>query len=105
MVFTHTPDGRITSVNKTGEQLLHRRREDILGNNLLDFVVEDQREAVKEWLEQVAQRTAPETTEWDFINPEGSSLRLEISALLVEQAGSAPEVESVARDITQRKRL
>src|SRR5208282_5139655 len=48
---------------------------------------------------------APATTEWDFMNPEGSSLRLEISALLVEQAGSAPEVESVARDITQRKRL
>jgi PAS domain S-box-containing protein len=105
MVFTHTPDGRITSVNKTGEQLLRRRREDILGKNLLGFVVEDQREAVKEWLEQVSSGAAPATTEWDFINPEGSSLRLEISALLVEQAGSAPEVESVARDITQRKRL
>ncbi len=30
---------------------------------------------------------------------------LEISALLVEQTGSTPEVESVARDITERKRL
>jgi PAS domain S-box-containing protein len=105
MVFTHAPDGLITSVNKTGEQLLHRRREDILGKNLVSFVVEDQREVVKEWLEQVSQGTAPATTEWDFISPAGSSLRLEISALLVEQAGSAPEVESVARDITERKRL
>ena len=105
MVFTHAPDGRITSVNKTGEQLLHRRREDILGKNLVSFVVEDQREAVKEWLEQVSKGTEPATTEWDFINPAGASLRLEISALLVEQVGSAPEVESVARDITERKRL
>jgi PAS domain S-box-containing protein len=105
MVFTHAPDGRITSVNKTGEQLLHCRREDILGKNLLDFVVEDQREAVKEWLEQVSRGTEPATTEWDFINPGGPGLRLEISALLVEQPGSPPEVESVARDITERKRL
>ncbi len=105
MVFTHAPDGQITSVNKTGEQLLHRRREEILGRNLVSFVVEDQREAAREWLEQVSRGTEPATTEWDFINPEGPSLRLEISALLVEQAGSAPEIESVARDITERKRL
>ena len=105
MVFTHTPDGQITSVNKTGEQLLHRQREDILGKNLVSFVVEDQREAVREWLEQVSKGTEPATTEWDFINSGGPHLRLEISALLVEQAGTAPEIESVARDITERKRL
>ena len=105
MVFTHDPAGRITSINKTGEQLLHRRREEILGKNLVNFVVEDQREAAKEWLEQVSRGEEMATTEWDFINPAGQSLRLEISALLVKQAGSAPEVESVARDITERKRL
>ena len=85
MVFTHAPDGLITSVNKTGEQLLHRRREDILGQNLVSFVVEDQREAVKEWLEQLSKGTEPATTEWDFINSGGTSRRVEISALLVKQ--------------------
>ena len=105
MVFTHDPDGRITSINKTGEQLLRRRREEILGQNVIAFVAEDQREAVKQWLEQVSKGVELATAEWDFLNASGQRLRLEISSLLVEQAGSVPEVESVARDITERKRL
>jgi PAS domain S-box-containing protein len=105
MVFTHDPRGRITSVNKTGEQFLHRRREEILGKNLASFVVDDQREALKEWLDQVSRGSELAATEWDFINPGGASRRVEISALLVKEADSAPEVESVARDITERKRL
>ena len=105
MVFTHDPGGRITSVNKTGEQFLHRQREDILGKNLASFVVEDQRDALKEWLDQVSHGIEIAATEWEFINAGGANRRVEISALLVKQAGSAPEVESVARDITERKRL
>ena len=34
MVFTHDREGRITSINKTGEQLLRRNRDKILGQNL-----------------------------------------------------------------------
>lgn len=105
MVFTHDSQGRITSVNKTGEQFLGRLRDDILGKNLVTFVVEDQRDALKEWLDQVSQGVEMAATEWDFINPGGANRRVEISALLVTQEGSAPEVESVARDVTERKRL
>ncbi len=105
MVFTHDTDGRITSINKTGEQLLRRRREEILGQNVVTFVAEDQREAVKQWLEQVSKDVELATAEWDFLNASGQRLRLEISSLLVEQTGTASEVECVARDITERKRL
>lgn len=105
MVFTNDLDGRITSVNKTGEQLLRRGRDEILGRNLLAFVAEDQRDAVRQWLEQVADGTELATAEWDFINAASQRVRLELSALLVERTGSGPEVESVARDITERSRL
>jgi two-component system CheB/CheR fusion protein len=105
MVFTNDPDGRITSVNKIGEQILRRRRDEILGSNLLAFVAEDQREEVKQWLDQVVKGVEMATTEWDFINATGQRLRMEISALLVERSGSGPEVESVARDVTERTRL
>jgi len=105
MVFTHDPGGRITSINKTGEQLLRRPRGEILGQNLVAFVAEDQREAAKRWLEQASQGLEQTTTEWDFVTRSGQRLRLEISALLVKKAGSASEVECVARDITERKRL
>ncbi|HEY4414648.1 MAG TPA: PAS domain-containing sensor histidine kinase [Verrucomicrobiae bacterium] len=105
MVFTHDPDGRITSINKTGEQLLRRDRKEILGHNLAGFVAEDQREGAQHWLEQVSKGAQLAPAEWDFINADGQRFRLEISALLVEQAGSAHEIESVARDVTERKRL
>lgn len=105
MVFTHDPEGHITSVNKIGEQLLGRRRDDILGQNLVTFIAEDQREAARQWLDQLVNDGEMANTEWDFVNAAGQRLRLEISALLVQRAGSRPEVESVARDITERTRL
>jgi PAS domain S-box-containing protein len=105
MVFTHDLAGRITSINQVGEQLLRRRREEILCGNLVDFVAEEQREAVRQWLAQVTAGVELPSVEWDFLNAEGQRLRLEISARLVEQVGKEAEVESVARDITERKRL
>jgi len=105
MVFTHDPEGNLTSVNKTGEQILGRSRNDILSRNLISFVAEDQREEVREWLEQVVKSGEMATAEWDFINAANQRMRLEISSLLVRRAGGTPEVESVARDITERIRL
>jgi PAS domain S-box-containing protein len=105
MVFTHDLDGLITSVNKTGEQLLRRKREEILGRELVTFVAADQREAVQQWLAEEIKDGDLATAEWDFVNAGGQRLRLEISSLLVQRAGSGPEVESVARDITERSRL
>jgi PAS domain S-box-containing protein len=105
MVFTHDLGGRITSVNKTGEQILRRGRNEILGRDLVTFVAEDEREAVKQWLAEEIKDGELATAEWDFVNTTGQRLRLEISSLLVQRAGSGPEVESVARDITERSRL
>ena len=105
MVYTHDLKGRITSINQVGEQLLRRRREGILGKNLLKFVAVDHHEAVNQWLEEVAREVEPAPVEWDFINAEGQRLKLEINARLVKLVGREMEVECVARDITERKGL
>ncbi|HZL14233.1 MAG TPA: PAS domain-containing sensor histidine kinase, partial [Verrucomicrobiae bacterium] len=105
MVFTTDAAGRITSVNQTGERLLQARRKEILAKNLMEFVVEEQRNAAKKWFELVTAGMELPPTEWDFINSGGQRIRLEVSARMVKQAGKNSEVESVARDITERKRL
>ncbi len=105
VVFTHDCSGVITSINRVGEQLLRRRREEVLGHHLREFVAEEQREAVGLWLAQANGGRELALVEWDFINGDGQRIRLEISARLIEQAGREPEVESVARDITERKGL
>jgi len=105
VVFTQDLTGHLTSINRAGEQLWQRCREEILGRHLTEFVAEEQREAVSLWLAQIKENVEPAPVDWDFVNAAGQRLRLEISARWNEQAGRDPEVESVARDITERKGL
>jgi len=105
MVYTHDRTGRITSINKAGEQLLQRSRAEILSKNIVDLVVPEQQSAAREWLEQVLKDKAPPTVEWDFAAPSAQPFKVEISTRLIEQNGHEPEVEGIGRDITERKRL
>jgi len=105
MVFTHDVAAHITSINKTGERVLQRSRDDILSRNLLDLMAEDQRVTARQWLDQVVTGAEVPTAEWDFINAAGQSVKMEISSRLIEQNGRIVEVESIARDITERRRL
>ena len=43
--------------------------------------------------------------DWDFVSASGQRIKLEISTRLIEQSGQIVEVEGIARDITERKRL
>jgi PAS domain S-box-containing protein len=105
MVFTHDLDGKITSINKTGERLLQRNRETIISKNLIGLMPDDQHTAARQWLEQVVNGVDVPAAEWDFNNATGQRVRLEISSRLIEQAGRKVEVEGIARDITERRRL
>jgi PAS domain S-box-containing protein len=105
VVFTHDLQGRITSFNKAGAALLQRRQEDILAKNFIDLIVEEQRPAAREWLEQVISGMELPTADWDFMSASGQRLKLEINSRRIEQAGQFIEVEGIARDATERKRL
>jgi PAS domain S-box-containing protein len=105
MVFTHDLNGRITSINKTGEQLLQRPRHEIIDKRLVDFVAEEQRAAAEQWLNLVVKSPEIPPVEWDFMTGTGQRVRLEIGARMIEQEGKKVEVEGIARDITERKRL
>jgi len=105
IIFTHDLKGRITSINKTGEQVLQRSRQEILSKRLVEFVADEQRAAAEQWLNQVVKGADIPPVELDFIGRSGQRVRLEIGARMIEQAGKQIEVESIARDITERKRL
>jgi len=105
MVYTHDLNGRITSINQTGERLLMRPREEILWRNIVELVAPEQQSAAKQWLELVLKGEEPPTAEWDFSAAGDQRLKLEISTRLIRQGGLVMEVEGIARDITERKRL
>jgi len=105
VVFTHDLQGRLTSINSTGEQLMQRKREELLSASLLDLVAPEQRPAAAQWLEQVCQGAPVPATELDFLTPGGERVKLEINARMIVQNGKQIEVEGIGRDITERKRL
>ena len=105
MVYTHDLDGRMTSINQAGERLLQRSRDQILSGNILDLILPEQQAAARTWLGEVRKKAAPPTVEWDFAANPGQPMKLEISARLIEQADREIEIEGIARDITERKRL
>jgi len=105
MVYTHDRDGRLTSINKAGEHILGLSREAIINRPLLDFVLEKQRPAADLWLRQVITGCAPETIDLDFITAPKGQVRLEISTRRSERNGHGVEVEGIARDVTERRRL
>lgn len=105
VVYTHDLTGRITSINKAGEQLLQRKRQEILSKNLVELIAEEQRPAAQQWLDQVVKGGPTPTAEWNFINETGQRLKWEITARVIAQAGGDFEVEGMARDITERRRL
>lgn len=105
IVFTCDFQGCLTSVNKTGEELLQFSRENIVGKNLVDLVGEEQRSAARQWFARVIGETNSPTVEWDFVAGSGQRIRLEIGTRIVRQNGEPGEIEGIARDITERKRL
>lgn len=105
MVFTHDLAGKITSINKTGERLLQRSRASIVSQSLIELMADEHRSAARQWLEQVVNGVDVPTAEWDFVNASGQRIKLEISSRLIEQAGRIVEIEGIARNITERRRL
>ena len=105
VVYTHDLNGRVTSMNRAGELLLQWPRREVLTKNILEFVAEEEQPAAKHWLEQVVNGAASPTVEWDFVTARGQRIRLEISTRLIGHSGASVEIEGMARDITERKRL
>lgn len=105
MLYTHDPAGRITSINRAGERLLQRTRNEMLGKSIFDFLSEENRASGRQWVASILKGGAVPTAEWDFVAASGDRVKLEISARLIESEGHEVEVEGIARDITERKRL
>jgi two-component system CheB/CheR fusion protein len=105
MVFTHDLTGRLTSMNRSGERLLQRGRRRLFEMRLMDLVAQDQRPEVEHWLNQLVKGAELPSAEWDFLSASGKRVKMELSSRLIEQPQREPEVEVIARDITERRRL
>jgi len=88
IVCTLDLEGRFTSVNRRGEQVLGYLREELLGMNLLELTPEN-----------------IECRELEAIARDGTRIPLEVSARIIHEEGKATGIQAILRDIRNRRRL
>ena len=88
-------DGTISSINPAWTHLLGWRESDLLGANVLDFVVADERPVLLAGLDALSRGTAPKLIELSMRTSDGASRRIEWSAVAADDL-----LQAVGRDVT-----
>jgi PAS domain S-box-containing protein len=104
VVYTHDIQGYFTSLNKAGERLSGFRREELYRRRIFDIVVPEQRETVRQMVEQKMQAGEGSTQyEIEVVTKEGRRLPLEVNTRLLMVGDRPVGVQGIARDITERR--
>jgi len=105
IVYTHDLAGTITSLNHAGELLMGRRREEVVGVKMRDFVAPEHRALLREMTERKIGGETKTTYELEIVSKDGSHCLLEVSTRLIFQSGKPVAVQGIGRDVTERRRL
>jgi two-component system, NarL family, sensor histidine kinase UhpB len=103
IVFTVDAEGRLTSINRAGENLTGYRRDEPPPIPVNILAMEYFERAAKMFQELMA-GGAPLTHEFEILAKDGHPLTVEVSARPILSGGKAIGVQGIARDITTRKR-
>ena len=104
LIFTADMEGRLTSMNKAGERISGYGREEIMGMKASAFAsTPEGARKIDHALERL-KAGEPATFEVEQVSKDGTPRCMEVSAHVVHHPGLEPEVEGIARDISERKR-
>jgi PAS domain S-box-containing protein len=102
-ILTYDLDGRVTSLNKTGERVLGYSRSEVVGNGISEFVSADDVTILKGRIAQLLAGAPCGPRETTIKSRDGSLSVLEVSSRLVFEGGRPVGVCTIAHDITERK--
>jgi PAS domain S-box-containing protein len=105
VIFAHGLTGRFQAVNRAGEALLGYQPGELLHMGLDNIVASDHRERLRQRLQDNLnlQNTVP--YEIDVITKGGQRRTLEISTRLIRVHNEPAGMESIARDVTEKRNL
>jgi diguanylate cyclase (GGDEF)-like protein/PAS domain S-box-containing protein len=103
VVYTCDLEGRITSLNQSGQRLTGYSAEEATAMHVADFVAADQRDLLDELIQRQVRDRQDVTAEFEILTRGGERRRLEVSARLIERAGTPVEIQGIARDVTERR--
>ena len=105
VIYTHTLDGRLITVNQAAERLLGYAREEFIGRSFLDIIVPEHRDlALRATQEKVVAGGGSTTFTIDVETKFGNRVTLEVNTHIIFDAGVPLAVQGIARDITERHR-
>ena len=101
MVFDKT--GTILFVNDNSSHAMQMANEEIVGRNVLDFVVPEMRSFARSQYEKRFQGELLEPCEIRILRPDGNVIDAEVQATIISYKGN-PAALALIADITERKR-
>jgi PAS domain S-box-containing protein len=105
-IYTHDFYGVILSANIATERLTGYSRREMRGMNVLSFIVPEHHELAMTLARRLKFDREPQVNlEVDIVNRSGERISLEVSSRPVVENGRARAMQTIARDITQRKKL
>jgi two-component system cell cycle sensor histidine kinase/response regulator CckA len=105
IIYEHDLEGKYTSINKAGEQIIGYTLEETLKLNIADTVSPEHANKVRQ---MIAAKLAGQTItayELEVIAKDGRRIPVEVNTSLVYQDGIPIGVQGIARDVTERKQL
>jgi len=104
VVCTWDVQGRLTSINRAGEQLTGYTRSDTQSMFITDLVAPEHGQIVKAALSRSLLSRRSTTFEVDLVTRSGMRVTLEFDTRPVERGGTPAGVQAIGRDVTWRKR-
>ena len=104
LIFALDLTGRATAVNRACLEITGYSREEIVGRDVLDFVVPEDRERAVRLLRLSAQSDRART-ELTVAARDGRRVTLEVSGWLQFRGGRAVGIQAIARDVTASRQL
>lgn len=105
ILYSHDPEGRITSLNHAGELLTGYNRQEASQLDIRQLVAPAARPALEQMLKNHRAGEARQRADLEILARSGRSLHWEVNTRLEYRDSQPSGVRGIARDITERKRL
>jgi PAS domain S-box-containing protein len=104
MVFTTDMEGKLTSINKSGERVIGRTCIEAFGMSLAGLVPSAQLAPIYGMLESKDNSGGVRNLEWQVTSTDRKQVDLEVSCQPIYEDGKLVGLQGIARDITYRKK-
>jgi two-component system sensor histidine kinase/response regulator len=104
IIYTIDLSGTFTSMNRAGERMTGYTRAEAMRMNIADVIQPDDAAHVRQRIKKNLEGGGVPDFELEIFAKDGSSVVMDISSRLILHDGKAVGIQSIGRDITERKR-